>query len=578
MATNDLISTMFEEPEVAGLQRQRQLAQLLIQQGAQTPQNQMVNGLYVPVNPMERVANLGSLLMGIKSSENLDAKQSELAAALRQKEMGALQKYLQLKRGTPGQEGTPDFVQAGPMPDGSNIPVQPGRQAIAAVPGDAEAANMYAASNPYSKVLREMGMKGLSKEPKWEKSERNLGNGVIEYGWSDVNSDRPDQTFRPTGKGYDKAYLDMVDEGRAIPGGTQPMAYGSQGGTMPQGRIGGFENSITNLWPREGGYVAKDGSSGAPANWGINQKFHPNIDVSKLTQDQAKQIYKRDYWDAIGADRLPPAAQEIAFDAAVNQGPEFAKQMLAATNGDPMAMLQMRAQRYAETAKRSPEDAKNYQGWMNRLNSVGQLALSSQAGGASQVPQYQYNSDLSPKKNREAAAKFNEDMQKNVKNAKSSFDVIKDAGKILQSGAPSSGGFNAAVTGLREWFGGGGETSAADNQLRVLAGALTGMQPRFEGPQGVLDVELYKQMAGDIANEKKPIASRMASLRTMIELQRKYDPSNDWDSILKQITPEQKSKKVSLSAAPAAPKVGTVDGDYVFNGGNPADPKNWSPK
>lgn len=537
MATNDLIATMFEEPEVAGLQRQRQLAQLLMQQGAQTPQNQMVNGLYVPVNPMERIGNLGSLLMGIKSSENLDAKQSELAAALRQKEMGALQQYLKLKRGTPGQEGTPDFVQAGPMPDGSNIPVQPGRKAIAAVPGDSEAANLYAASNPYSKVLREMGMKGLSKEPKWEKFEKNLGNGQIATGVIDVNSDNPMATFRQGGTTYDKNYYDLVDNG-LIPGGYGMPQTGyqtpQQGSTAPKGTaraIGGFENSVSNLWPREGGYVAKDGSSNAPANFGINQKWNPDVDVSKLTQDQAKQIYKTRYWDAIGADRLSSAAQEVAFDAAVNQGPEYAKALIAKTQGDPMAMINERRNDYINLA-RKPGEEKNLTGWLNRLKGIEQnVAAQGQVPAQSQLPQYQYDPNLTPKQNREEAQKFSKENQNAVRNVKGSFDLIKSASDILSSNAPSSGLIQNAGTTVGEWFGGGGEASRADAQLKVLAGKLTAQVPRFEGPQSDKDTALYQAMAGDIGNANKPIATRLAALQTMIDLNKKYYPEGDWGSI-----------------------------------------------
>ena len=163
---------------------------------------------------------------------------------------------------------------------------------------------------------------------------------------------------------------------------------------------------------------------------------------------------------------------------------------------------------------------------------------------AAQGSQYQYDPNISPKENRAAAAKFNEDYQKNVKNAKNAYRAIELAAPILKSGAPSSGGFNAAVTAVREYFGGGGDASAADTQLNVLGGALVGMQPRFEGPQGVLDVELYKQMAGDVGNPKKPIAARMAALQSMIALQKKYDPSNDWDKLTEMLTPQAKPKRV----------------------------------
>lgn len=159
------------------------------------------------------------------------------------------------------------------------------------------------------------------------------------------------------------------------------------------------------------------------------------------------------------------------------------------------------------------------------------------------LPRYQYDPDLTPSQNRDAAAKFNDDMRKNVKNAKGAFDAISQVAPILQSGAPSSGWIQNQITKIANAANIPTKASEADSQLRVLGGALVGMQPRFEGPQGVLDVELYKQMAGDVSNPDIPIESRMAALRSMVNMQKKYDPSNDWDSVLKMLTPGTKPSK-----------------------------------
>jgi hypothetical protein len=163
------------------------------------------------------------------------------------------------------------------------------------------------------------------------------------------------------------------------------------------------------------------------------------------------------------------------------------------------------------------------------------------------TPQYEYNPSLSPKQNQEAAAKFAEKQLANVTNAKDSFDLMKAAGAILATNAPSSGFLSNAVTAAGEAFnlpfGARKQESEADAQLKMLSGALTMKQPRFEGPQGVLDVTLYQKLAGDLGNANIPVESRLATMKQMVDLQKKYYPNADWSSI---DTSLKKSGKVSV--------------------------------
>ena len=164
------------------------------------------------------------------------------------------------------------------------------------------------------------------------------------------------------------------------------------------------------------------------------------------------------------------------------------------------------------------------------------------------VEQYQYNPNLSPKQNQEASGKFYETQSKNVTNAKDSFDLMKSAGSILASNAPSSGFLSNVLTSAGEAFnlpfGARKQESGADAQLKMLSGALTMKQPRFEGPQGVLDVTLYQKLAGDLGNPNIPVESRLETMKNMVDLQKKYYPNGDWGSIKTQLD----DAKVSLSA------------------------------
>jgi len=89
-----------------------------------------------------------------------------------------------------------------------------------------------------------------------------------------------------------------------------------------------FNALIEGLLGREGGYVNHPADRGGETNFGISSRANPDIDVANLTKEQAKQIYKQRYWDAINADSLPENVREIAFDTAVNHGVGYANDLL----------------------------------------------------------------------------------------------------------------------------------------------------------------------------------------------------------------------------------------------------------
>jgi hypothetical protein len=160
-----------------------------------------------------------------------------------------------------------------------------------------------------------------------------------------------------------------------VPGAPQPSAQNVAPSALPAAPSApqpgaGFTSAVGNVLPREGGFVGKDGQSGAPANFGINQAANPDVDVKNLTEDKAKEIYKTRYWDAIEADKLNPAAQEIAFDAAVNQGQGYAKELIRKTGGDPQKMIDQRRRDYIKIVEKDPKKINDFRGWMNRLDDV----------------------------------------------------------------------------------------------------------------------------------------------------------------------------------------------------------------
>ena len=88
----------------------------------------------------------------------------------------------------------------------------------------------------------------------------------------------------------------------------------------------------------------------------------------------------------------------------------------------------------------------------------------------------------------------------------------------------SSGALSTLVTIAADAAGYATNKSKADGALNVISAGLTSNVPRFEGPQGVLDVQLYKQAAADVGNTLIPYQKRIAALNTVIELNQKYLP------------------------------------------------------
>lgn len=69
------MATDYTNPEILGLDRQRAMAQMLLKQGLETPQGQMISNRYVPVNPMEFIGKLAQQLSAHKELKDIDTEQ-----------------------------------------------------------------------------------------------------------------------------------------------------------------------------------------------------------------------------------------------------------------------------------------------------------------------------------------------------------------------------------------------------------------------------------------------------------------------------------------------------------------------
>jgi hypothetical protein len=105
--------------------------------------------------------------------------------------------------------------------------------------------------------------------------------------------------------------------------------------------------------------------NGAPTKYGINQTANPGVDVTKLTPDQAGQIFQDKYWNKSGAANLPaPLAAVHADTYFIN--PMKATQFLKQSGGDPQAYMALRQQWMADMVAHNPNAAKYAKAWSNR--------------------------------------------------------------------------------------------------------------------------------------------------------------------------------------------------------------------
>ena len=78
----------------------------------------------------------------------------------------------------------------------------------------------------------------------------------------------------------------------------------------------------------EGGYVNDPADPGGETRYGISKRAHPDVDIKSLTLDQAKDIYRRDYWQPASCDRMPERIGHLVFDCAVHHGVKTAIKLL----------------------------------------------------------------------------------------------------------------------------------------------------------------------------------------------------------------------------------------------------------
>ncbi len=82
-----------------------------------------------------------------------------------------------------------------------------------------------------------------------------------------------------------------------------------------------FEEAFRFLLSLEGGYVNDSKDPGGPTKFGLSSRRYPELAIAEVTEDLARELYRRDYWDPAGCDLLPQYLRMPLFDFAVHSGP-----------------------------------------------------------------------------------------------------------------------------------------------------------------------------------------------------------------------------------------------------------------
>ena len=127
-----------------------------------------------------------------------------------------------------------------------------------------------------------------------------------------------------------------------------------------------FDKAMDFILSIEGGYVNDLNDPGGETNYGISKNKYPDIDIKGLTESEAREIYKKDYWDAFGCNDLPFPLDMCAFDSAVQHRPEVVRGMIS-RNTDYRDLILDRLDYYLEISRKNAALHKFFRGWMIRL-------------------------------------------------------------------------------------------------------------------------------------------------------------------------------------------------------------------
>lgn len=81
-----------------------------------------------------------------------------------------------------------------------------------------------------------------------------------------------------------------------------------------------YKKLIERILGHEGGYVNDPADPGGETKWGISKRSYPHLNIAALSREEAIEIYHKDFWLPLKADRFHDGVAFQLLDSAVNSG------------------------------------------------------------------------------------------------------------------------------------------------------------------------------------------------------------------------------------------------------------------
>ena len=81
-----------------------------------------------------------------------------------------------------------------------------------------------------------------------------------------------------------------------------------------------LNEALDIILEHEGGYVNDPNDPGGETKYGISKKQYPNVEIDRLTIEQARTIYETDYFRAYRLDEIESEFKYHVLDIVINTG------------------------------------------------------------------------------------------------------------------------------------------------------------------------------------------------------------------------------------------------------------------